>query len=143
MRSLRNLWSAPALLAAVLAAGFAAAAADRPTAAEVARIESVVDLPSGARSLNEYDRFYARSTEEGRPVILGAYQRTWIRDVAERHRRDDPANWKMAAPQRVGEVYRVREADLPVATGGGCTVINLVYDVERQAVARVSCHGAA
>ncbi|MBC6981546.1 hypothetical protein [Caulobacter sp. 17J80-11] len=123
--------------------GVAGAAPDVPTAAEVARLESALTLPKGARALYDYDRYYARSVVDGRPVILGLYQRTWIRDVKE-HQQRNPQNWNMASPQRVGEVQRVRKAGLPrEISDGGCEQIRVVFDLEANKVSEASCNGAA
>ncbi|NEX92726.1 hypothetical protein [Caulobacter sp. 17J65-9] len=140
---LNKVAGALALIAGMTAAGAAGAAPDVPTAAEVARVEAGLTLPAGARALYDYDRYYARSVVDGRPVILGLYQRTWIRDVKE-HQQRNPQNWNMASPQRVGEVQRVRKAGLPrEITDGGCEQIRVVFDLEANKVADVSCNGVA
>lgn len=132
-----------ALIAAMTTAGAAGAASDVPTAAEVARVEAALTLPKGARAIYDYDRYYTRSMIDGRPVILGLFQRTWIRDVKE-HLHNNPDNWNMATPQRVGEVLRVRKAALPgQIADGGCEQIQVVYDVETNKLVDARCNGVA
>lgn len=94
----------------------------------VREIESVVVLPSRARPLEAYGRFYARSVVDGRNVVVGVYvtlhpypsraEKNWL--------------WRSVPIEGIERARASAAVHLPVVFDGGCTVINLLFDEERR-----------
>ena len=85
-------------------------------------IESQVAMPKGAGSLKDYSRFYA-----GAPAgkIVGLYIRGGNGDLPSGARR-----W-------------VRLEALPGIDDGGCSVVNIVFDLATRKVEKEVCNGLA
>lgn len=89
-------------------------------------IESRVSLPSGARPLNEYARYYAYEHGD----VVAEYWAPWKDDPLK-----DPK--ALAAGQRRW-VHDTR--DFPVVFEGGCSVVNITFEPARSRVKNVSCN---
>ena len=95
--------------------------ADPPTTLQVAyELERVLVLPKGAYSLFEYTRYYAAVLHDGRSMVRGEF---------------------VGGPSKV--VVVKGESSLPLIMDGGCSVVNVLYDVMAHKVVQVSCNGYA
>ena len=101
----------------VLLAAAPAPAPDRESV--MARIEGVVAMPVGAGALGAYGRYYAwENRGDGVRKVLAVYVR-------------EPS------PQR----HWVDQNALPLVLDGGCGIVTLTYDVDRDRIERVECNG--
>lgn len=116
---------APRILLALLLLGCTQAqpAAPAPSPAQeqariMDRIEALVRLPPGARPLAEYSRHYAwQSRRDGVRKVVAVY-------VSE----GNPGRrW-------------VAENQLPLVMDGGCSIVNLSFDVAADRIEGVSCN---
>ncbi len=80
-------------------------------------IEKKIVMPGGAKHLSHYLRIYVWS--QGRSKILGQYELS-----------DSP-----------GRVWL--KGEIPSIFDGGCSVINIKFDVRSRLVETVACHGEA
>ena len=88
----------------------------------VRSVENAIVMPSGAEDIDRYDRFYSVEWRGDRPVVVGAFL----------ERRPEQAE---------GENYRLY-GPLPFdIEGGGCSVVNLTYDLENDESPRLNCNG--
>lgn len=99
----------------------ATSAANRETAL-VDEIESQVAMPKGSGPLKDYARFYA---EAPAGKIVGLYIRGGNGNLPSGARR-----W-------------VRFEALPSIDDGGCSVVNIVFDLTTRKVEQVVCNGLA
>ena len=94
--------------------------ARRVTAAEVDAIEARIKMPAGTSPLASYGRYYSYVTIDGHRLIEG---------------------YLVAEPfSRPG---RYLNSEGPGIEDGGCSVITVYYDPERQHVAGTFCNGVA
>ena len=91
---------------------------DAALAAIMNRVEASAILPAGAHPLSGYARFYAWSDERRtvRATFVG-------NEITGR-------KW-------------VQYSELPVLNDGGCSVVNIVYDVAKGEVTKLWCNGSA
>jgi|GEM_PF-651760 len=96
-------------------------AVDRPALA--VEIERTVVMPQRARPIDAYDRNYALT---GVGTVVGRYQLATTRQPPAGRKRwfDDPA-------------------DMPMIFDGGCTQVNVEYDLTTRKVVAVLCNGLA
>ena len=95
-------------------------AADEPTTADVAALERVVRLPQGAESIDAYARYYSLGAEDGRAMLIGTYV--------------------LNAPDPPGRYIR----SVPVwMLDGGCSVVNVRFDLAERRVVSAFCNGVA
>ena len=78
-------------------------------------IEANIELPAGAHELEKYTRTYMF----GERKVLAIY----------------------TTHGRSGRSWVSRPADFPVIFDGGCSVVNIVYDLETRSFLRVACNG--
>ncbi len=80
-------------------------------------------MPQRARPIDAYDRNYALT---GVGTVVGRYQLATTRQPPAGRKRwfDDPA-------------------DMPMIFDGGCTQVNVEYDLTTRKVVAVSCNGLA
>jgi hypothetical protein len=101
-----------------------AAAAAAPTAEQEAimdRIEREVRLPEGADPLGAYLRYYALHQDgHGTRVVIGYY----VRSTSPGRR------W-------------VDETEQPMIDDGGCSIVQVVYDLATQSIQNAYCNGVA
>jgi hypothetical protein len=116
-------------LALTFAAALAAAAPseapetwDRLPPEIVRDVENAVVMPSGAADIDRYDRFYSAAWQDDRLVVVGSFVQ----------RRPE---------QSEGSVYRLYGPQPFEIDGGGCRVVNLVYDVDGEAAPDLNCNG--
>lgn len=91
------------------------------------RIEEQVKLPKGAERLEQYARYYAT---DGNRVVA-----TYITLV-------DPANRYYDLPagqQRWLDDHR----NLPAVSDGGCSIVNVIYDLKVGSAPEAFCNGVA
>ena len=88
-----------------------------------AEIERVVVMPERAHAIDAYDRNYALT---GVGTVVGRYQIASARQTPAGQRRwfDDPA-------------------DIPIIFDGGCSQVNIEYDLTSRKVVTVSCNDLA
>ena len=91
-----------------------------PSYASIAKIESDLRLPRGARPLNEYTRYYSPDAKRGRHAVIGVL---------------------VAGGDRA--IHIVSHSDLPQILDGGCGVIDLFYDMDNAESMQISCNGNA
>lgn len=121
-----------AVAACVLTAGPASAVlkpegAWVPSTAAVQHVEAMVRLPTGAKAMGAYVRFYTGVVDRGRKVIEGVY--LVRRVVADMHR---------TVP---GDVNIVAANEMPFINDGGCYMITVYYDVATDTITTVGCNG--
>lgn len=124
------------------------------------KIERTVTLPKGAKPLNAYGRNYAFSgrskvvatylvpslpqvSSEGCEVMLEDFnsRRCTKKEVEESAERD--ARY-VASQTPAGKRRWYKSArSLPFISDGGCTQVNVEYDILSQRVIAVSCNGYA
>jgi hypothetical protein len=103
----------------------------RPTLADIRSLEPKLVLPDGAQALSTYVRFYAGAVENGVHVVFGEFV---VKEGADDGR---PSN-------EHGAIRIVRSEDeLPGWKDGGCGIIRLKVDFDRQTVLDIACNGDA
>lgn len=108
-----------------------------PGAAEIRNIEMRIVMPGGARPMDEYDRYYAYHTVQGRQILVGEYvRRSSIHTASAGTPMEGMAN-----------VFVTTFRELPGIMDGGCSVV-WVADVRRAAndpapKVRGQCNGVA
>jgi hypothetical protein len=96
-------------------------AAHPPSTLHVAHeLERILVLPKGALSLFEYTRYYAMVLHDGRSMVRGEF---------------------VGGPSKM--IVVKSEASLPLFMDGGCSVVNVLYDVMAHKVVQVFCNGYA
>ena len=80
-------------------------------------IELTIELPTGAYALDRYTRTYMF----GERKVLAIY----------------------TTHGQPGRVWVSRPADFPVVFDGGCSVVNVAWDLETRSFLRVTCNGEA
>lgn len=95
-------------------------ATDEPTIADVATLERVVRLPPRAEPIHAYARYYTLGAEDGRAILVGTYL--------------------LNAPDPPGRYIR----SVPVwVLDGGCSVVNVRFDLAKKRVVGAFCNGVA
>jgi hypothetical protein len=109
---------------ALAAAAFASEGprpANQPSTLRAAyELERMLVLPGNAHSLFEYTRYYAMVTYNGRAMVRGVF---------------------VGGPSKL--IVVKSEASLPLIMDGGCSVVNVLYDVMAHKVVRAACNGVA
>jgi len=93
----------------------------RPPPEIVRQVENTIVMPSGANELERYDRFYSIEWRGDRPVVVGTF-------VERRPEQSEGDNYRLFGPQRFS------------IAGGGCSVLNLTYDIEEGASPDLNCN---
>ena len=91
---------------------------------DIRHVESLVKMPPGAKSIANYNRFYALTVETGREVIWGVF----VLDIS-----------RPTAPT----VHIVAPDEMPAVQDGGCSVVNLRYDIREAKITAAFCNGLA
>jgi hypothetical protein len=95
----------------------------RPTEAQVARAEKLLQLPVGAGGpLSSYDRYYTGVIERRRQVIYGE-----LLGLAR-------------MPRSPGVVKIVSQKQMPAIGDGGCSVMTFTFDPITDAISPVRCN---
>ena len=102
----------------------AAGAAEPLSPDVIRRLESAVVMPSGAKPIQSYDRFYTIENKNGREMVSGIFL-----GFPEQH----------AAPA----VHIVEPMNMPRVSDGGCYVVHLLYDVQAKRIVMLFCNGVA
>jgi hypothetical protein len=114
---------ATALVAAGVTAPVAVAlttAPKWPDAQLIRHIESKIIMPGGAKPLGQYLRVYAPSIGPAGKLVEGRFETSKAPGV------------KVVSP-----------GQLPLVMDGGCSFVDLTYDVARDRIVRIACHGYA
>ena len=119
MRNLLRLPFAVSLLVMAFAPAFAADMEFAPSKREIAALEKAIRLPEGSEPLDQYRRFYAGNVAERKHIIV-AVPELYPSDAA---------------------VKIVDLAHLPFVFDGGCSVVDVQYEVESGSFRSVKCHG--
>jgi len=90
----------------------------------VQKIETTMEMPSGAEPLEEYRRYYAWSEQDGRRVVEGHFLR---------YGGPDPSEDAESVPG-LDRAYIWRERFLPRIMDGGCNMVTVYFDVEADAL---------
>lgn len=110
-------------------------------------IESRIEMPPGARPIEEYDRYYSGVRLSGREGVQGVLL---LRRSFEHVNRGD-----MAPVEGMANIYRGDADSMPLVADGGCSVVTLYFDLAAQEFvelhreglsverARAVCNGAA
>jgi hypothetical protein len=131
-RKMMKVWSCTAT-AVLLSVSMPAYSGDSdnwlPDSDTVARIEKQIEqmpLPSRNRwqatALNTYGRYYTGLTQGGHKIVRGVFASY------------DPRRYPLG-------VHIVMASELPSLVGGGCTRLDLWYDVEAGKVTEFRCYG--
>jgi len=91
-----------------------------PNRQTIDELERTVKLPAGAKSLEQYSRYYAGATRNGIQVVLATY----------------------ISGLNVSRII-ASEAALPRILDGGCDIVNVEYDVKRHRFVAIYCNGVA
>jgi hypothetical protein len=110
------------LVAGVVAGAHAQQPAQKIDAALVARFESEIVMPKGAQPLTDYQRFYAVTEIDNRPVVRGVFVTGAGSQLIMRYA--DPV------PGASGAHAMRSGRNIPSIMGGGCTVVETVFDLE-------------
>jgi hypothetical protein len=121
MTTLLRLPIAVSLLVMACGPAFSADREFVPSEHEIAALENAIRLPDGSKPLGQYRRFYAGKVEDGKHMIVAIFKL-------------DPSN---AAVGIVGLAH------LPVVFDGGCSVVDVQYEVESRSFLDVRCGGVA
>ena len=121
MTTLLRLPFAVSLLMMACGPAFSADREFVPSEDEIVALENAIRLPDGSKPLGQYRRFYAGKVEDGKHMIAAVFKL-------------DPSN----AAIRVVDL-----AHLPVVFDGGCSVVDVQYEVESRSFLGVRCHGVA
>lgn len=87
-------------------------------------IESRIEMPPGARPLEEYDRFYSGGRLSGREGVQGVLL---LRETFTHVSRGE-----MAPVEGMANVYRADADSMPLVADGGCSVVTLYFDLASQ-----------
>lgn len=88
----------------------------------ILKIEASLLLPERAYPLTSYVRYYAQQKNGQNNYIIGAF----VRKNGEE-----------------GGIKIVNYKDLPIIFDGGCSIIDMVYSVNKRKVVSLMCHGEA
>ncbi len=100
-------------------------------------IEASVSLPDD-HQVSEYVRFYADVEKEGVRFVKAVYLDNRL---VERHGARD-GGLAINYPGE-GQIRIVQENQFPLITDGGCSIVNILYDVSRAEFEHVYCNGRA
>ncbi|WP_158755342.1 hypothetical protein [Dyella sp. S184] len=92
----------------------------RPSEKLIGSVEASLTMPANT-SLRSYRRYYYGQVTHGHRLLMGTY---------------------VLSPNHAG-VQIVSPAQSPKIFDGGCSIINMKYDVERKKVVSIFCNGAA
>jgi hypothetical protein len=119
MTTFLRLPFAVSLLVMAFAPAFAADKGFVPSKREIAALEEAIRLPEGSKALDQYRRFYAGKVDGRKHMIVAVLEL-------------DPSN----AAIRIVDLEH-----LPVVFDGGCSVVDVQYEVESGSFRSVRCHG--
>ena len=107
-----------------------------PDAPTIAHLEGALQLPRGAYPLVKYDRYYSGFYKDGRKFLSGVY-------IFHRPETDE-TDAILPSQRHPASIHIVGLSKQPRVADGGCSVINVRYDV-LSAVnsADVWCNGVA
>ena len=91
-----------------------------PSEGEISLIEKKIVLPHGSSDLREYSRYYSGRTDKSGKYVIAVF-------VLDGH---EPGV-KIVSPKK-----------MPLVLDGGCTNIDLLYDVKKNLVVNLSCNGS-
>jgi hypothetical protein len=92
----------------------------KPDAAEIRQLEQALKLPSAATSIDHYSRYYTGIVDRGKLVIVGTL---------------------VSGLDKITIVDSLN--DLPGILDGGCSVVNVEFDVQSRRFIKVYCNGVA
>jgi hypothetical protein len=84
------------------------------------KIEKNLELPVGAGTLGDHQRFYSAKVSGDDVVVHGILFRV--------------------SPGSRGGVRIVTASEMPVVAGGGCSIVNLLYDLRRNQIREIFCN---
>ena len=114
------------LIAGVVAEASAQQGKPEIDAALVARIESEMVMPKGAGPLTAYQRFYAVTEIGATPVVRGVFVSGGGAQLIKRFADPVPG---------VSGAHAMRSGrDVPSIVGGGCSVVETIFDLEAMAL---------
>ena len=130
---MKNRWIFPL----ILVVGFAEQACSQnwqPDAGVISKLESSIkpgDIanshpPDGPHPLSTYARYYTADMVEGKRMIRGEF-------VLPMGSRGKPVGMYVVSSVR----------DFPVIFDGGCSVVNILYDIEAARIVSLKCNGYA
>ena len=100
----------------------------------VQAIETQLVMPSGAESLDRYDRYYAFDQLHGREVVIGVFL---LRKASGTTTRAGAS-----AVADVPNAFAIPRQKLPVIVDGGCSVVTIYFDIATQRLLSVNREGA-
>ncbi|GLQ97281.1 hypothetical protein [Dyella mobilis] len=89
-----------------------------PTAQQISAVEAQLVMPSGSKPLPVYTRYYYGQIVLGRHLLIGEF-------VLGKGR-----GFRIVSPNKAPQVL-----------DGGCSVVNLKYDIERKKAVAIFCNG--
>jgi hypothetical protein len=130
---MKSQWIFPVILVACIAEQ-ACSQNWKPDDAVISKLESSIKLGDIANShptdaplaLSDYARYYTTDIVEGRQMIRGEFVRPY------------------GPPSKPAGIYVVsKKRDFPLTFHGGCSVMNVLYDVEAARIVTLKCNGYA
>jgi hypothetical protein len=88
---------------------------------DIKELEGKIQMPKGAAPLNTFTREYAGQIEHGHRVIVGLYSASGGRIVIDK------------SPGELDDS----------TLDGGCSIVNVKYDLTNHRVVDIRCHGEA
>lgn len=84
-------------------------------------MEGLIAMPRGASAVNSYRRYYSGTTVGNSKIVTGTF----------------------VAQGEVGGIKIVKMKDQPQIFDGGCSVVNLKYEIDLKRVVSIFCNGSA
>ncbi len=84
--------------------------------AVVHKLEAQIVMPEGAKPISVYTRYYEPGFDHGRRTVFGLLTEKGDRQIHIGHQ--------------------------PIVMDGGCSVVDLTFDVATKQVTSIKCHGA-
>ena len=110
----------------------------------VDQIEQSIKLPEDAGELQSYARYYARHGN----VVYAAYivhsdgWREFVKEGCSLQGSGYPCNDPNFGVIESGQFRWVEKRDyLPIRSGGGCSFVEIEYDVKQKSFVKIACNG--
>ncbi|WP_430446601.1 hypothetical protein [Sphingorhabdus contaminans] len=110
----------------------------------VDQIEQSIKLPEGADEIQSYSRYYARHGD----VVYAAYivhsdgWREFVIEGCSLQGSDYPCNDPKFGVIEPGQFSWVEKRNhLPIRNGGGCSFVEIEYDVKQKTFVKIACNG--
>jgi hypothetical protein len=111
-------------------------------------IEKGVVLPAGARPIRDYSKYYSFTKSGMIKALYIIHDPNFVQDARLRCKESHlsrfpcgPVPGELALVQPGHRKLLANPSELPTADGGGCTVIQFIYDPAKRAQSPAQCNG--